>query len=106
MTNERLEKRCGLCEYGDYDKQEKQEICLYLFNFEQFDITDEMREFIARFGCGTFEHVREGNPRLYKQTCNDCIGYDSHRIPAECDYKGHHVSEDRRLIGCEEFKRK
>jgi hypothetical protein len=36
-------------------------------------------------------------------SCEECGGYNPSRIPPECEFKGHHVSEDRCEKGCEEF---
>lgn len=97
---------CWNCEYGDYDKQSKENICNLLIDGKQIELSDEIRAFIDVMGCGRWHWVTDGNPRAYSPGCIGCQGYNPLRIPAECEFKGHHVSEERCIKGCKEFEQR
>jgi len=97
---------CWNCEYGDYDKQLKENVCCHLSDGDLLSLTDDMRQFIEIMGCGSWHWVIEGNPRIYPPSCIECKGYNSLRIPPECEFKGHHVSEKQCVKGCNEFEQR
>jgi hypothetical protein len=56
---------CSNCEYGDYDKMYKNEVCCYIVDGDPLRLSGGMRWFVQVMGCGRWQKVSEGNPRTY-----------------------------------------